>query len=257
MKSLSKTSLTFLMIVLILVSGCIRNEKAQAPGTEITPASELNILFSDNFTEYDLGSDASPIWSSVDMTTVSVTEDTQSDGKVGKVLEVKPKNMPPIPGFISAGNYEWKDYVLQVLTKQGSQYGDNIPALIFRMQNNGQKYYLLTYNEYGASFGTVRLYKVVGKTGTKIGEKRIPLENLNDGKWHKITVMVNENKIYANIDGYVIFDGIIDDDPAMRNGKIGLSMSDNIGLIHYDNVLVLELNDAAKNFYEKTLLKRV
>lgn len=230
--------------------GNIFGEELESPVPEPQklPSGEI-ILFSDDFSGYDLGEEPTPWWHFVkgtSMATVFVTQDVQRDGKVGKVLEGKFGGINiEEQDYLIAGHYEWQDYIFQVYAKQ-LDAGYDVPSLIFRYR--GDRFYLLEIGE------TTRLYKVVGGIKTKIGERRIDVK-VDDKAWHKITIMVDKNKIFANIDGHVIFDGFTDNDPAMRKGKIGLGGHEYGWRIHYDDVLVLEMNEAAKKFYQRTLMK--
>lgn len=207
----------------------------------------LKILFYDSFEQYDFKGELY-FWKLIKETSIAsafIVEDTQSDGKIGKVLEATFGGIDQDQDYLVAETPELGNFVFQVFARQlDSGYG--VPSLIFRY--SGDKFYLLELGE------KTRLYKVFGKTKTKIGEKQIGIK-VDDKNWHKITVMVEDNKIYANIDGELIFDGFVDNEPKMKKGKIGLSGHEYAWKVRYDNVLVLEFNDAAKNFYEKTLLK--
>lgn len=202
------------------------------------------ILFSDNFTDYDLRSDASPMWVA-QSGSWTVTEEgflgTDCDG-----------------GFMAQGAYagkrEWEDYILSFKVKivsTGSDWRDGA-WIGFRYKDGSNAYTLGFYNRATA------IHKISNGSGT--GDETALAETtttIKDNEWHEVVIIVLYNKISVILDEETILrvtDDDLNDSPTVFSGGIVLAArkyegSEGTTQVMFNNVEVKsiwEVDDSMK-----------
>jgi len=244
MKTLKFMAL-ILVFALVFAFGCQKQELQHAPPkidhinqTETNQTNETQcqqeILFSDDFENYAEGSLASDNWYLIELDTA------QSYYNVKKLEENKAMWLRLRgTGMVTDALVIKKDFdnfELEFEIHDDKPY-DTVPAIVIRFDESGN-YYLVTYNEYAAPLGTVRVYKMPQKD--LLFNNRISITSLQDSKWHKFKIIANGTKIEGWIDDLVKAFEI--DDDGIEKGKIGFANSDgSLGSYYVDNVVVKSL----------------
>lgn len=181
----------------------------------ITPARAGKILFFDDFSKYEAGSDGSPTWT-IHEGNWSVTEEGYKgeNGGAGGYCA----------SGASAGSEDWQDYVFSLKFKilsRGKDWRDGA-WIGFRYQNPENNYTLGFYFDRG-----IFLHKI--SEGSIASDENHLAKSpilLRDDKWHNLEIKVQGNIFSIKLDGKTIID-VVDKNwneaPCIPKGKIMLS----------------------------------
>ena len=202
------------------------NQTNQTNETQCRP----EILFSDDFENYAEGSLAADNWYLIELDTAQSYYGVKSlDGNKAMWLRLRGTGTVTDALLIKR---DFDDFELEFEIHDDKPY-DTVPAIVVRFDENGN-YYLVTYNEYAAPSGTVRVYKMPQKE--LLVNNKISVTTLQDGRWHKFKIIANGTRIEGWIDDLV---KAFEINGNIEKGKIGFANSDgSLGSYYVDNVAV-------------------
>ncbi len=189
------------------------------------------ILFGDDFEGYAEGSLANENWILTELSEVGNSEYTVKQLEDNKAMWLRLRGVGILTDALLTKK-EFDNFTFEFNIHDDRPY-DTVPAVVLRFDENGN-YYLMTYNEYGASPGAVKVYRMPEKQ--LITSNRISITTLQDGKWHKFKIIANGTKIQAWVDDVV---KLFEINSSIEKGRAGFGNSDgSLGSYYVDGVAV-------------------
>lgn len=233
-----KQILTTILITTILIStlfiigaGCetTTDKNATIPSEE-PETPQIEMLFSDDFSEYEMGKPPSK-WDTILMNepTIATKQALQKNEEGGIVVEVKGE-------ALKTGNEQWKEYTISLDFKIIAASKRTILEIFFKMSDDNEQYYILVFERESGGV-TYKIYK--NQDGKVELYRKDSLLVIDDEGWHSAEFKVQENKFSLEIDSEEIFKNVEDKSlTPLTKGGIALG-TDPDNVIQCDNVVII------------------
>ena len=198
--------------------------------SEETETPQIEMLFSDDFSEYEMGRPPSK-WDTLLMNdpTIATKQALQKNEEAGIVLEIKGE-------ALKAGNEQWKDYTISLDFKTIATSKRTVLEIFFRLSDDNEQYYVLVFERESGGV-THKIYKNQdGKTELYRKGSFLVIDN---GEWHSAEFKIQENKFSLEVDSEEIFKDVEDKTlTPLTKGGIALGTDPN-NVVQFDNIVII------------------